>query len=271
MVRDAPSELHASALAAMLTVAASDTTTFGTAYAQRASLFLRLSSHIDSTARDAAGRMLGMLCLRYDSTHAIKLLDTLTSTLRSTHTDDGRKVRFEEADGAAAALGYVAAHCLSKSPDVPETHVVSALDELNYQVKEASDMSLKSTAALSLGYATIPFTSSNMNANDSLQHQQPLASLYDVSSCLSDVVTLAEDKESKISKKAVRALGLFSFGRRGDPAVLQAVADGLLKLKGVKNDDVVFTIGEALCLAYGGMSWDVIAVFIHYSILISLT
>ena len=120
----APSELHAAALAATLSVAAAQRTSFAAAYAAdpgRQAVLLRLSAHVDAAARQAAAQLLGLLVApgtappaqqAQQAQWAVTLCEALLSTLRAGGPDGAKHAKQEALEGAAAAAGYVAANLL---------------------------------------------------------------------------------------------------------------------------------------------------------------
>lgn len=146
----APSELHAAALAATLSVAAAHRAAFAAACAadpSRQAVLLRLSGHVDASARQAAAQLLGLLVAPgaapsaqpaqpASPVHAVKqaasalgsmifgspeqkasaaaaaLCNELLSTLRAGGPDGAKHAKQEALEGAAAAAGYVAANLL---------------------------------------------------------------------------------------------------------------------------------------------------------------
>lgn len=120
----APSELHAAALAATLSVAAAQRAAFAAAYAAdpgRQAVLLRLSGHVDAAARQAAAQLLGLLVgpgtappaqQPQQAQRAVTLCEALLSTLRAGGPDGAKHAKQEALEGAAASAGYVAANLL---------------------------------------------------------------------------------------------------------------------------------------------------------------
>jgi len=119
-----PTELHAAALAATLSVAAAQRAAFAAAYAAdpgRQAVLLRLSAHVDAGARQAAAQLLGLLVApgtappaqqAQQAQRAVTLCEALLSTLRAGGPDGAKHAKQEAVEGAAAAAGYVAANLL---------------------------------------------------------------------------------------------------------------------------------------------------------------
>ena len=118
----APSELAAAALDATLAVAAAQPSTFAAAYATdgtRQQLLLRLLSHVDAGARQAAAQLLGLLVPHLGGTKQQQqqqavagLCEALLGTLGADGANGAKRGKQEALEGAAAAAGYVAAHLI---------------------------------------------------------------------------------------------------------------------------------------------------------------
>lgn len=66
------------------------------------------------------------------------------------------------------------------------------------------------------------------------------------------IVALMKDKDVKVAQRAATAAGHLCAGHPVK-AVLDPALEGLFALGFNKNEDVLFTVGEALCFAFGGM------------------
>ena len=126
----APSELHAAALGAMLSVAAVQRAAFADAFAAdgpRQQLLLRLLGHVDAGARQAAAQLLGLLVPHLgdgaaagaaaagqpqEQPRVAALCEPLLSMLRAGTAEGVKAAKQEQLEGAAAAAGYVAAHLI---------------------------------------------------------------------------------------------------------------------------------------------------------------
>ncbi len=65
------------------------------------------------------------------------------------------------------------------------------------------------------------------------------------------IVALTKDKDVKVVQKAAIAAGHCCAGHPVK-AVLDPALEALFALGFNKNEDVLFTVGEALCFAFGG-------------------
>jgi proteasome component ECM29 len=232
----------------MLSVSATHRTAFTSAYASRSTLFERLLGHVDSGARDAAGRLLGTLTSGMSLERITKLNQSMASTVIA--AAEGKKTRFEEADGATAALGYISAQIITGIPaNVPSTVLESALEALRKELESAhSESALKATAAVALGYAGLPLGASE--AEDS--SMPAMRALPDAVGLATSIALLTSDKDAKVIKKAAQALGFLAYGHRKSE-ILVPVVTSLLELRTSKVESVGFAVGEALCLAFGGV------------------
>ena len=62
---------------------------------------------------------------------------------------------------------------------------------------------------------------------------------------------LSRHKDAKAVQRAATALGHLAAGSRA-AAILEPALDSLLSLSASKDEDILFTAGEALCFAFGG-------------------
>ena len=65
------------------------------------------------------------------------------------------------------------------------------------------------------------------------------------------VITLTKDKDVKVVQKAAIAAGHICAGHAAK-GNLEPALEGLFALGFNKNEDVLFTVGEALCFVFGG-------------------
>ena len=75
-------------------------------------------------------------------------------------------------------------------------------------------------------------------------------------------VALMKDKDVKVAQRAATAAGHLCAGQPVK-AVLDPALEGLFALGFNKNEDVLFTVGEALCFAFGGIV--LLSSFLHLS------
>ncbi|GAB4815511.1 hypothetical protein N2152v2_002557 [Parachlorella kessleri] len=268
LVREAPSELHGAALDAMLAVAGRNRGAFTQAFAGRTSLLLRLLGHVDLGARWTAAKLLGMLTPALQPQQVQRLVEGLVGTVRPEGEGVARKPRFEELDGAIAALGFISAQLIMNPPDGLEPSLApSALRTLRHALQaQAQDRQLASSAALGLGLASLAFMpgegpSSVTSVGERKSEASPGGEgvlqegggLEEAAGVVTSVAALLEDKESKVVKRAAQALGYICRGHPAAPAVLLPAVDALLALKASKSEEVLFAAGEALCFAFGGV------------------
>ncbi|KAL4530388.1 hypothetical protein Ndes2437B_g03884 [Nannochloris sp. 'desiccata'] len=232
----------------MLSASATHRSAFTSAYASRSSLFERLLGHVDSGARDAAGRLLGTLTSGMSLERITKLIETMTATVIA--AAGGKKTRFEEVDGATAALGYISAQLITGIPaNVPSTVLETALGALRKELEGTHpEPALRSTAAIALGYAGLPFGEAKIE--DSAM--PAMRALPDAVGLVTSISALTSDKDAKVVKKAAQALGFLAYGHRTSD-ILGPVVTSLLELRTSKVESVGFAVGEALCLAFGGV------------------
>ena len=85
-------------------------------------------------------------------------------------------------------------------------------------------------------------------ASDAASSDAALASEQDV---MHKIMALTKDKDVKVVQKAATAAGHVCAGH-AVRANLNPALEGLFALGFNKNEDVLFTVGEALCFAFGG-------------------
>ena len=246
LVREAPGELHAVALHALLAASATYRSAFTTAYASRPGLFERLLGHVDSGARDAAGRLLGTLASGMSSDQVGKLVESAVATVL-TAAATGKSTRFEETDGSSSALGYITAQLMTGTPAVSPVLLEKGLDALRKLLESSSaEAALRATAAVALGCAGLPLGELGSHAMPALPDVVALPPL---------MASLLQDRDPKVAKKAAQGLGFLAYGHRSSSSeVLDLVVTSLLEQRTTKVESVAFSLGEALCLAFGGVA-----------------
>lgn len=247
LVREAHSELHATALTAMLAVAAEYSSVYSEMYVSRYNtLLMRFISHIDGGAREAAGKLLGILVASSGVMMAGdgligKMLETVESS-NGGGAGGGKKPKFEELDGSIIALGFLtaAAAMNDKNNDSAVAIIVAKVELALHAILKAGEYSdHKASAALALGHISL------------VRHlEQPQAIVADITPL---VLT---EKNAKAAKKAAVSLGLISKGHSEDGSVLHATIDCLLDLKSRRpqEEEVLFAAGESLALCFSGES-----------------
>ncbi|PSC71704.1 proteasome-associated ECM29-like protein [Micractinium conductrix] len=245
----APSELHAAALGAMLSVAAVQRAAFADAFAAdgpRQQLLLRLLGHVDAGARQAAAQLLGLLVPHLgdgaaagaaaagqpqEQPRVAALCEPLLSMLRAGTAEGVKAAKQEQLEGAAAAAGYVAAHLIQGLPPCPPDLLLSLLTQLRQLLESpgaaasttAGSGGLRAAAALALGHAVLPLAA--RRAGDGLQPQLQLAALPGAEEVAKSAAELLSDKDSKVVKRAATALGYLCWAHAAAPAQPAPAAD----------------------------------------------
>ena len=80
-------------------------------------------------------------------------------------------------------------------------------------------------------------------------HEQPAEATQQL--VLARLRALLRHKDAKAVQRAATALGHLAAGARAS-AILEPALDSLLSLSASKDEDILFTAGEALCFAFGG-------------------
>ncbi|KAK9834910.1 hypothetical protein WJX81_007994 [Elliptochloris bilobata] len=144
LVRDGTSELAVAALEALLEEAGAAPAAFAAHYRPRVAWLQGFLAHADPAARELAAQLLGIAAADMDATGAQALLCEMCSVFAAAPAgkagaaaaDDAQpkllrpKARFEEVDGALAAVGYVLAQCVTGQPAVPRDSLAAAAGAL---------------------------------------------------------------------------------------------------------------------------------------------
>jgi proteasome component ECM29 len=240
LVREASSELHATALTAMLATAAEYSSVYGELYVSRYNnLLMRFLSHIDGGAREAAGKLLGIL-VTSSGMGGDGLIGKLLETVVESNGRGGKKPKFEELDGSIIALGFLtAAAAMSDKSDGTAIIIAKVEPALHAVLKTGEHSEHKASAALALGHISL------------VRHlEQPQVIVADI------VPLVLTEKDAKAAKKAAVSLGFISRGHSEDGAVLHATIDCLLDLKSRRpqEEEILFAAGESLALCFSGGS-----------------
>ena len=109
------------------------------------------------------------------------------------------------------------------------------------------------TAAQTISGVTLPEHKKQEEAQVSMQQAMKL------------IVTLMKDKDVKVAQRAATAAGHLCAGQPVR-AVMDPALEGLFALGFNKNEDVLFTVGEALCFAFGGRLFSPVAFAMNHSL-----
>ncbi|RLN29530.1 hypothetical protein C2845_PM05G06240 [Panicum miliaceum] len=160
MSYEGSSELHALALKSLVDLSSREPKMVSLRYADRIQWLRSLLGHVDSDAREAASRLLGIASSALSSSAALTLLSELTSSL-----NQNRPTRFENYHGVLCAIGYLTAGCLKQSY-IPEEMVKTAVDIL-VKVVDSEGSALASVAMVSLGHIGLRCALPSINQNSS--------------------------------------------------------------------------------------------------------
>ena len=150
---------------------------------------------------------------------------------------------------AAAALGHAGLRGALPLPEAPKPRSAAATPETappsDGGATHPKSPSQDTPSATTLSTPAAPNTAAELSspANDDTASGQ---------SAMQRIVALTKDKDVKVVQKAATAAGYICAGH-GVKAVLDPALEALFALGFNKNEDVLFTVGEALCFAFGGM------------------
>ncbi|KAF7058005.1 hypothetical protein CFC21_065146 [Triticum aestivum] len=204
-------------------------------YANRLHWLRTLLSHVDSDAREAAARLLGIASSALSSSAALSLLSELTSALDPNHPS-----RFEIYHGLLCAIGYVTACCLKESY-IPEELVQKVVDIL-VKVVESEGSTLASIAMESLGHIGLRCALPSISRN---------SSAAGVLTVLHERLTKPlSENDTKAIQKILVSLGHISWNELSF-SHLKIALDLIFSLARSKVEDVLFASGEALSFIWG--------------------
>ncbi|PAN41168.1 hypothetical protein PAHAL_8G022100 [Panicum hallii] len=235
MSYEGSSELHALALKSLVDLSSREPELVSLRYADRIQWLRGLLAHVDSDAREAAARLLGIASSALSSSAALTLLSEFTSTL-----NQNRPTRFENYHGVLCAIGYLTAGCLKQSY-IPEEMVKNAVDIL-VKVVDSEGSALASVAMASLGHIGLRCTLPSINQNSSTGAL--LTILHE------KLTKLLSENDTKAIQKILVSLGHISWNEMSFPHLNNAL-DLIFSLSRSKVEDVLFAAGEALSFIWG--------------------
>ncbi|KAL6906048.1 hypothetical protein ACP4OV_003649 [Aristida adscensionis] len=236
MSYEGSSELHALALKSLVDLSSREQKLVSLRYADRILWLRNLLGHVDSDAREAASRLLGVASAALSSSAALHLLSELTSTL-----DQSRPSRFENYHGVLCAIGYLTAGCLKQSY-IPEEMVKNIVDTL-VNVVDSEGSTLASVAMESLGHIALRCALPSIN-NKNSSTGALLAVLHE------RLTKLLSENDTKAVQKILVSLGHISWNEMSFPHMSNAL-DLVFSLSRSKVEDVLFAAGEALSFIWG--------------------
>ncbi|CAO2140782.1 unnamed protein product [Urochloa humidicola] len=235
MSYEGSSELHALALKSLVDLSARAPKLVSLRYANRIQWLRALLGHVDSDAREAASRLLGIASSALASSAALTLLSEFTSTL-----NQNRPSRFENYHGVLCAIGYLTAGCLKQSY-IPEEMVKSAVDIL-VKVVDSEGSTLASIAMESLGHIGLRCALPSIIQNSST------GALLNIMH--GKLTKLLSENDTKAIQKILVSLGHISWNEMSFPHLNNAL-DLIFSLSRSKVEDVLFAAGEALSFIWG--------------------
>ena len=151
---------------------------------------------------------------------------------------------------AAAALGCAGLRGPLPLPDAPTPAAASSPDKPQSSNEAASEAKSSKSPPQEPPSASVSstFTVKGTGAESSSPACDDMASRQ---SAMQRIVALTKDKDVKVVQKAAIAAGHCCAGHPVK-AVLDPALEALFALGFHKNEDVLFTVGEALCFAFGG-------------------
>nr|CAB3489010.1 unnamed protein product [Digitaria exilis] len=175
MSYEGSSELHALALKSLVDLSSREPKLVSLRYADRIQWLKAQLGHVDSDAREAASRLLGIASSALSRSAALLLLSEFTSTL-----SQNRPSRFENYHGLLCAIGYLTAGCLKQSY-IPEV-IVKNVAEILVKVVDSEGSALASVAMESLGHIGLRCALPSITRN----------------SCTDALLTILHEKLSKL-------------------------------------------------------------------------
>nr|CAB3490849.1 unnamed protein product [Digitaria exilis] len=235
MSYEGSSELHALALKSLVDLSSREPKLVSLRYADRIQWLKALLGHVDSDAREAASRLLGIASSALSRSAALLLLSEFTSTL-----GQNRPSRFENYHGLLCAIGYLTAGCLKQSY-IPEV-IVKNVAEILVKVVDSEGSALASVAMESLGHIGLRCALPSITRNSSTDAL--LTILHEKLS------KLLSENDTKAIQKILVSLGHISWNETSFPHLNNAL-DLVFSLSRSKVEDVLFAAGEALSFIWG--------------------
>ncbi|MCO5551056.1 hypothetical protein L7F22_004553 [Adiantum nelumboides] len=222
---------------------AKDPERFAEFYAGRISWLRQYVQHIDGSTRETVAKLIGIVVSKLSTSTVLDLLRELRATFNS-----GSKSRFEAMHGAICATGYVLAQCSTGVPMVPKETLESLLWSL-IEVGKSKNSELAGVVVEAIGHIGLraPLLS-DLDCKNEMPRENTLS--VTISKLLSEVVS---SKDTKAVQKAIIAFGHMCFGNP-DEGLTQEALNVLLKLCRSKVEEILFTVGEALCFIWGSVS-----------------
>ncbi|DBB07277.1 TPA: hypothetical protein ACH3X3_008782 [Trebouxia sp. C0006] len=293
LVKDATGELHVTAIQALLEVASDSPEQCAGLYRGQLSWLRSFLTHTDATARDTAGKLCGIVMLAVKPESAEAFLTELIAGFgdhdvkkHKFEVQDGylggtgyvlaqamtgqpalskeaqqqavvalcdalKHSQHALAATAAAALGCAGLRGPLPLPDTP-TPAAASLPEKPQSSSEAAPEAKRSKSPPQeppSASVSSTFTVKGTGAESSSPACDDMASRQ---SAMQRIVALTKDKDVKVVQKAAIAAGHCCAGHPVK-AVLDPALEALFALGFNKNEDVLFTVGEALCFAFGGV------------------
>ena len=156
---------------------------------------------------------------------------------------------------AAAALGYAGLRGALPLPNAPTPPASTAAEDKVPSVGDVPD----AKRAKSPPQETPSSAADALAAGAAASSDKETASVQIAMQC---IMALTKDKDVKVVQKAATAAGHICAGH-AVKAILDPALEALFALGFNKNEDVLFTVGEALCFAFGGMCFGHMLVHHH--------
>jgi proteasome component ECM29 len=272
LCRDAPAELWAAALAALLDAAADAPIEAAAAYASRAAVLRPMLAHSAPDVRELSAQLLAVAAAGMASPDAAALLASLSGVaaggVGAPGGASGGNVRFEEADGATAAAGYILAQAAAGAPALPAGAAAAAAEAL-LKAACGSDDSLASAAAAALGHAglraPLPLPEgeavADVPAADAVTPAAAVAAAVVVvpatrAGVATRVAALLRCRDPKHVARAACAAGHLAAGDPACGPLVAPLVEALLGVAAVKTpttEAVTFAVGDAIAAAFAGL------------------
>ncbi len=147
---------------------------------------------------------------------------------------------------AAAALGYAGIRGALPLPEAPAPPASTPTQDKQATKGDAPDAKRSKTPP-----QEAPASSSTPTAAGSKDESSCVDDKASGQTAMQRIMALTKDKDVKVIQRAATAAGHICAGH-GVKSVLDPALEALFALGFNKNEDVLFTVGEALCFAFGG-------------------
>lgn len=277
LVAEGSAALHVAALQSLLALAQPNAAAVQQQYSRRTGWLQSFLGHVDAAARGTAAKLLGIVSRQLPASNVQQLLSELAATA---DPSEAKAQRFELQHGSLSALGYVLAQNAAGQSAIDSAASHKAVDLLVASLGW-KDQALAAAGALAIGHLGLqgpvllstpsekrpqpdgPPPAAAAAAADAAapmdverEEAEPVAAASNTgcsAAAIERIAALLKSRDAQVVSSASTALGFLAMGDTGGAHLTQITA-ALVAVAGTKTESVMFAVGEALCLAFGGVA-----------------